>query len=63
MTASELITTLSLFKQDTEVVISVDVSTGEHDATRRIYADVIGVQNNGEGCDVTILSEKSGEVD
>ncbi len=43
---------------DGDITFSVDVSTGEHDAFNRAYADIIhGWQENGESHGYSILLE------
>ena len=39
-----------------DVTISVDISTGEHDADERIFADPIEIM---QGPDVVIIAEKA----
>jgi len=48
-----------LLKDDRHILVSVDISTGQDDMFKRIYADIEGVQYGGP--EAMIICIKSGE--
>lgn len=56
MIAQELINILML-NPEREVIISVDVSTSEHDAFSRVYGEIVAWQDDAVGDGIVLLAD------